>query len=108
MRYRYLGRTGFKVNSEHILGFWLAGKHTWQVIEHLVAIATELQKIPAQIALNWLLQKPVVTSPIIGARSLSHLEDNLGETGWSLTLEQATRLDQAGDIPLPYPYESLV
>ena len=84
-----------------------ANERTWQVIDQLLAIAQEIQKSPAQVALNWLLQRPVVTAPIIGARSLSHLEDNLGATGWSLTVEQVTHLDQAGDIPLPYPYESL-
>jgi aryl-alcohol dehydrogenase-like predicted oxidoreductase len=85
-----------------------ANERTWQVIDQLSAIATEVQKTPAQVALNWLLQKKVVTAPIIGARSLGHLEDNLGATGWSLTAEQVTCLDQAGDIPVPYPYESLV
>jgi len=49
----------------------------------------------------------VVTAPILGARTLAHLEDNLGATGWSLTDEQAARLDEASDLPLPYPYESL-
>jgi aryl-alcohol dehydrogenase-like predicted oxidoreductase len=84
-----------------------ANERTWQVIDELAAVATELQKTPAQVALNWLLQKKVVTAPIIGARSLMHLEDNLGATDWSLTAEQITQLDRAGDIPLPYPYESL-
>jgi aryl-alcohol dehydrogenase-like predicted oxidoreductase len=85
-----------------------ANERTWQVIDQLTSVAKETRKTPAQVALNWLLQKPVVTAPIIGARSLSHLEDNLGATGWSLTIEQVTSLDRAGDIPLPYPYESLV
>ena len=66
-----------------------------------------MEKTAAQVALNWLLCKPVVTAPIIGARTLAHLEDNLGATGWSLTSEQVSRLDQASALPLPYPYESL-
>ena len=85
-----------------------ANERTWQVIDQIAAIAKEVQKTSAQVALNWLLQKSVVTAPIIGARSQSHLEDNLGATGWSLTSEQVTALDKAGEIPLPYPYESLV
>ncbi len=84
-----------------------ANDRTWQVIDQLTAVAKEVQKTPAQVALNWLLQKPVVTAPIIGVRSLGHLEDNLGATGWSLTAEQLTSLDLSGNIPLPYPYESL-
>jgi len=84
-----------------------ANERTWQVIDQLSAIATEVQKTPAQVALKWLLQKSVVTAPILGARTLTHLEDNLGATGWSLTDEQVARLEQASDLPLPYPYESL-
>ena len=84
-----------------------ANERTWQVIDTLLSIATEVEKTPAQIALNWLLRKPAVTAPILGARTLPHLEDNLGATGWSLTSEQVSRLDQASAQPLPYPYESL-
>jgi aryl-alcohol dehydrogenase-like predicted oxidoreductase len=84
-----------------------ANERTWQVIDTLLAIAEERQKTPAQVALNWLLQKPAVTAPILGIRTLAHLEDNLGAIGWSLTIEEVTRLDQASALPLPYPYDSL-
>ena len=84
-----------------------ANEHTWQVVDALAAIGEETHKTPAQVALNWLLQKPVVTAPIIGARTLAHFEDNLGATGWSLTPEQVDQLDRLSDLPLPYPYESL-
>lgn len=84
-----------------------ANERTWQVIDVLLATAEEVQKTPAQVALNWLLQKPAVTAPILGARTLSHLQDNLGATGWSLTTEQMTRLDKVSLLPLPYPYELL-
>ncbi|MBI5294643.1 MAG: aldo/keto reductase [Chloroflexi bacterium] len=84
-----------------------ANERTWQVIECLSEIATELNKTPAQVALNWLLQSPVVTAPILGARTLAHLEDNLGATGWALTSDQVARLDQVSRLPLPYPYELL-
>ena len=48
----------------------------------------EIGKSPAQIALNWLLQRPGVTAPILGARTMEQLEDNLGAVGWSLSMEQ--------------------
>lgn len=84
-----------------------ANERTWQVIDALLAVADEVGKTPAQVALNWLLQRPTVTAPILGVRTLAHLEDNLGATGWSLTPKQVSRLDQASALPLPYPYESL-
>ena len=59
-----------------------------------------------QTALRWLLQKPGVTSPIIGARALAQLDENLGATGWSLSEEQAERLDETSSFALGYPYES--
>jgi aryl-alcohol dehydrogenase-like predicted oxidoreductase len=61
-------------------------------------------KTPAQVALNWLLQRPGVTAPIIGARTMAHLEDNLAAVGWALTGDQMARLNQASDVALPYPY----
>lgn len=84
-----------------------ANERTWQVVDTLLAVASEVEKTPAQVALNWLLRKATIAAPIIGARTLAHLEDNLGATGWSLTPEQVARLDHVSALPLPYPYESL-
>ena len=84
-----------------------ANERTWQVIDVIKVVAAEAQKTQAQVALNWLLRKPVVTAPIIGARTLPQLEDNIGATGWSLSPDQVARLDEVGSYPLPYPYESI-
>jgi aryl-alcohol dehydrogenase-like predicted oxidoreductase len=80
---------------------------TWNVIDALVAIAAETDKSPAQVALNWLLQRPGVTAPIIGARTMEQLEDNLGAVGWSLTEEQVKCLNSASHKRIPYPYKLL-
>lgn len=80
---------------------------TWRVIDTLLAIAQEAGKSPAQVALNWLLQRPGVTAPIIGARTIEQLDDNLGAVGWSLNVEQMDRLHKVSDKRLPYPYELL-
>ncbi|HEY8454373.1 MAG TPA: aldo/keto reductase [Actinopolymorphaceae bacterium] len=79
-------------------------EETWRVIDTLRAVAAEAGKTPAQVALRWLLQRPGVTAPIIGPRTVEQLRDNLGATGWSLTPEQMDRLTEASDRPLPYPY----
>jgi aryl-alcohol dehydrogenase-like predicted oxidoreductase len=82
-----------------------ANERTWSVLDALFAVAQEGGKSPAQVALNWLLQRPGVTAPIIGARSLAHFEDNLGAAGWKLSEEQVQRLTKASDTDLPYPYD---
>jgi aryl-alcohol dehydrogenase-like predicted oxidoreductase len=56
-------------------------EHTWAVLDALLGVAQESGKTPAQVALQWLLQRPGVTSPIIGARNLKQLEDDLGAIG---------------------------
>lgn len=81
-----------------------ATNRTWNVIDVLLAVAGEAGKTPAQVALNWVLNRPGITAPIIGVRTMEHLEDNLGAAGWTLSEEQIKRLNQASDVPLPYPY----
>jgi aryl-alcohol dehydrogenase-like predicted oxidoreductase len=73
----------------------------------MLAISEETGKTAAQIALRWLLQKPGVTAPIIGARTMAQFEDNMGAVDWSLTAEQMERLETASAKPLPYPYNYL-
>ncbi len=81
-------------------------EHTWSVIDWLMEIAKETNKTAAQVALNWVLQRPGVSSPIIGARNMEQLEDNLGAVGWSLSAEQMARLNKVSTKTLPYPYKS--
>ena len=84
-----------------------ANERTWSIIDTVRSISAETGKSPAQIALNWLLQMPGVTAPIIGARNLKHLKDNLGSTDWSLTAGQMTKLKDVSRQPLPYPYREI-
>jgi aryl-alcohol dehydrogenase-like predicted oxidoreductase len=84
-----------------------ANERTWAIIDTMLAIADATGKSAAQIALRWLLQMPGVTAPIIGARTMKHLEDNLGASGWSLTVEQIERLNQASAKTLPYPHSMI-
>jgi aryl-alcohol dehydrogenase-like predicted oxidoreductase len=76
----------------------------YRVVDVLETIAKETGKTVPQIALNWLLKRPTVASVIIGARNERQLRDNLGAVGWSLSLEQVSRLDDASAVTAPYPY----
>jgi aryl-alcohol dehydrogenase-like predicted oxidoreductase len=76
----------------------------YDVVDVLDAIAEETGKTVPQIALNWLLQRPTVSSVIIGARNEEQLRQNLGAVGWALTDAQVAKLDAASAVEAPYPY----
>lgn len=76
----------------------------YNVIDALEAVAAETGKTVPQIAINWLLGRPTVSSVIIGARNEEQLRDNLGALGWSLTPEQVAALDAASDVLPSYPH----
>jgi aryl-alcohol dehydrogenase-like predicted oxidoreductase len=79
-------------------------EYLYRVVDALDALARETGKTVPQIALNWLLQRPTVSSVIIGARNEEQLRQNLGAVGWKLTAEQVKKLD-AASAPVPaYPY----
>jgi aryl-alcohol dehydrogenase-like predicted oxidoreductase len=76
----------------------------YNVVDALDAVAAETGKTVPQVALNWLLQRPTVSSVIIGARTEEQLRQNLGAAGWNLTAEQVAKLDKASARPPVYPY----
>jgi aryl-alcohol dehydrogenase-like predicted oxidoreductase len=57
-----------------------------------------------QVAINWLLQRPSVSTVIIGARNEAQLRQNLGAVGWALSPAQVARLDAASAVTPIYPY----
>ena len=77
----------------------------WKVVDALVAAAEEVGKAPSQVALAWLLAKPVVSSVIFGARTVAQLDENLGAAELDLPAEVVARLDAAGAPELGYPYD---
>src|ERR1700722_8676532 len=79
-------------------------EYLYQVVDALDAIAAETGKTVPQIALNWLLRKPTVSTVVIGARTEQQLKQNLGSIGWELTPEQVAKLDAVSAQPLAYPY----
>lgn len=76
----------------------------YRVVDALEAIAAETGKTVPQVAINWLLRRPTVSSVIIGARDEAQLRQNLGAVGWTLTPEQIAILDAASDVLPPYPH----
>jgi len=76
----------------------------FRVVDVLDEIAKETGKSIPQIALNWLFQRPTVSSVIVGARDEKQLKDNLGAVGWNLAPEQVAKLDAASETTKLYPY----
>ena len=76
----------------------------YRVVDALDDVAAQTGRTIPQIAINWLLQRPTVSSVIIGARDEEQLKQNLGAVGWSLTPEQIARLDEASRKTTAYPY----
>ncbi len=80
-------------------------ERTARIVRAVEAVAQETRKTMAQVSLNWLLAHPAVTAPILGARSVEQLTENLGCTGWSLTPQQMATLDTASALDATYPYD---
>ena len=81
-----------------------ATERNWAVLDVVGEISEAIGKSYAQISLNWLLRQEGVTAPIIGARTIEQLEDNLGASGWELDEQQVDELSEAGAPEDTYPY----
>jgi len=75
----------------------------FRIVDALEAVAEETGKLVPQVALNWLLQRPTVSTVVIGARNEEQLVQNIGAIGWQLTAAQLAKLDEASDTPPAYP-----
>jgi aryl-alcohol dehydrogenase-like predicted oxidoreductase len=79
-------------------------EYLYKVVDALDAVAKETGKSVPQVALNWLLQRPTISTVIFGARNEEQLRQNLGSVGWNLSSEQIASLDDASDVTPVYPY----
>jgi aryl-alcohol dehydrogenase-like predicted oxidoreductase len=76
-----------------------------RVVTAVKTVADEAGRSPAQVALAWLRSRPVAVIPIIGARKLSQLQDNLASFDLTLSSDQIKTLDEASRIELGFPYD---
>jgi aryl-alcohol dehydrogenase-like predicted oxidoreductase len=80
-------------------------QRTWEVVDAVREVARGRGVSMAQVALAWLVDRPAVTSVILGARTMEQLKDNLGAAGLHLSAEETARLDAASDPgAADYPY----
>jgi aryl-alcohol dehydrogenase-like predicted oxidoreductase len=82
----------------------VADEFLYKVVDVLEEVANETGKTIPQVALNWLLQRPTVSSLIIGARNEEQLRQNIEAVGWSLNVSQLARLNSVSEQRPIYPY----
>ena len=86
------------------MGPQMEDEYLYNVVDALDAVAKETGKTVPQVALNWLLQRPTVSTVIMGARNEEQLGQNLAAEGWNLSAEQIAKLDKASAVTPIYPY----
>jgi aryl-alcohol dehydrogenase-like predicted oxidoreductase len=79
-------------------------EYLYKIVDALDELAKETGKTVPQVALNWLLQRPTVSTVIMGARNEEQLRQNLGAEGWNLSIEQVAKLDRVSEVTPIYPY----
>lgn len=82
-------------------------ERNWRIVNVLREVADEIDATPAQVALNWLIHRPQVSSVIFGARKMYQLEDNLEAAELELPDDAHRRLTEASDVDWGYPYDFL-
>jgi aryl-alcohol dehydrogenase-like predicted oxidoreductase len=82
----------------------VADEYLYKVVDALDEVAAEVRKTVPQVALNWLLQRPSVSTVIVGARNEEQLRQNLAAEGWNLSSSQIAKLDAASEVSPVYPY----
>lgn len=75
----------------------------YRIVDKLAEIGTARGVTPAQVALNWVMNKPAVDTVIIGARDEAQLRDNLAAASWRLSADEMVALDEVSALPEPYP-----
>ena len=94
-----------RMNSEMMKAFAQGRTNPDEVVAVVVAVAGEVGRSPAQVALAWLRQRPIPIIPIVGARRVAQFRDNLACLDLTLDPAQLDRLDQASRVPLGFPHE---
>jgi aryl-alcohol dehydrogenase-like predicted oxidoreductase len=93
------------MSSDMVKEFMPEEQRARRSVEAVKAVADEVGRSMAQVALAWLRYRPVPVIPIIGARTLSQLKDNLASADVSLSAKQLRALDEASRIELGFPHE---
>ena len=95
---------GSRLHKTADMGPQVDDEYLFKVVDSLLEVAKETGKSVTQVALNWLVQRPSISTVIFGARNEEQLRQNLGAVGWNLSGEHIAKLDAASDVTPVYPY----
>lgn len=91
--------------NDHIFGELAVKDQNWAVLDEVKRVASESGATPNQVALSWIASRPGVTAPIVGARTLQQLEENIGAADLVLPSDATERLATvSAPTPNDYPY----
>lgn len=94
-----------RYTTEMAKGFMRTGERPDRIVAVLKRVSQEVGRTPAQVALAWLRYRDISVIPIVGARRVSQLEDNLASLELQLTSEQVAALDEASAIDMGFPHD---
>jgi aryl-alcohol dehydrogenase-like predicted oxidoreductase len=95
---------GTRIAQIGAMGPQIPDEQLYDIVDVLDALAKETGKTITQVALNWVLSRPTISTVVVGARNEAQLKENLGAVDFKLTPEQIKRLDEVSVRPLAYPY----
>ncbi|RVC12613.1 aldo/keto reductase, partial [Mesorhizobium sp. M7A.F.Ca.AU.002.02.1.1] len=93
---------GFR-NSTHP-GFQKFTQRNWAIVAELEKVASEIGRSMPQVALNWVATQPGIATVILGATTLSQMQDNLGALDFEIPKAHRDRLERVSRTPAPFPY----
>jgi aryl-alcohol dehydrogenase-like predicted oxidoreductase len=94
-----------RMDTDMLKDFMPEQQRTDRIVAAVKTVSDETGRSMAQVALAWLRQRAVTIIPIIGARKLSQLQDNLASLDLTLSADQLRTLDEASRIELGFPYD---
>jgi aryl-alcohol dehydrogenase-like predicted oxidoreductase len=104
-KYHSGGASDGRYSTEMAKGFMRTGERSDRVVSALQKVSQQVGRSPAQVALVWLRHRDIPVIPIVGARRVSQLEDNLASLELELTREQVSALDDASAIEMGFPHD---
>ena len=103
-KYQGKSETG-RMSSEMMKQFLPGELGTERILSSVKSISQQVGRSMAQVSLAWLRYRSVPVIPILGARKVSQLKDNLASLDFELSADQVNALDQASRVKLGFPYD---